>query len=296
MSDMIDQKTLDEYLRRGTEYSRRYRAMHADEPSAEAEQAVLQRLASESAPASVLRRWRRYGATFAMAATMVLAVGVAVRYSNEQRQLDSAPVVSSKSVAIEMQDGASEVPAPPTANAAATEPVAEAKQFESKPNERENAVTPRAAMPVVADKAKAQQAAKLDAVPEEQVARSAPTSAPSVETRKLESNLAKSAGVASPAPLKRAAAEKEDSSEATAPMALEEGVVETALADSARLRATSVADEDRRAREADPIKWLQYIRDLRAANRSADADEEWRRFLKAYPAYPVAPDDRARAP
>ncbi|MGB8326424.1 MAG: hypothetical protein WCE48_02465 [Steroidobacteraceae bacterium] len=39
----------------------------------------------------------------------------------------------------------------------------------------------------------------------------------------------------------------------------------------------------------DPAKWLEEIRRLRAAGRSAAADREWAAFRKAWPDYPIDP-------
>lgn len=47
-------------------------------------------------------------------------------------------------------------------------------------------------------------------------------------------------------------------------------------------------------READAGKWLVYIRGLRMTGKELAADREWDRFVKAYPNYDVAADDRAR--
>jgi len=40
-------------------------------------------------------------------------------------------------------------------------------------------------------------------------------------------------------------------------------------------------------READPSAWVSYIRELRVAGKSHEAQHEWQRFVKAYPNYPT---------
>jgi hypothetical protein len=51
------------------------------------------------------------------------------------------------------------------------------------------------------------------------------------------------------------------------------------------------ADAD--AEQADPAKWLEEIRDLRRAGKTAEADAAWERFREAFPDFPVAQDDVA---
>jgi hypothetical protein len=52
------------------------------------------------------------------------------------------------------------------------------------------------------------------------------------------------------------------------------------------------ADAD--AEQSDPAKWLEEIRDLRRAAKTAEADAAWERFREAFPDFPVAQDDVAR--
>jgi len=47
-------------------------------------------------------------------------------------------------------------------------------------------------------------------------------------------------------------------------------------------------------REGTAKFWLVYIRELRAAGKNVEADAEWKTYIKAYPKYPVGPDDPAR--
>jgi len=54
------------------------------------------------------------------------------------------------------------------------------------------------------------------------------------------------------------------------------------------------ASDDERADRSDPAAWLEDIRDLRRAGKSADADREWDLFRKAFPDFEVADDDLAR--
>lgn len=63
-------------------------------------------------------------------------------------------------------------------------------------------------------------------------------------------------------------------------------VSEEALLQQARIQ---------QARESDPQRWLEYIRELRRENKGRQADREWRSFIKAYPDYTVDEKDVARA-
>jgi hypothetical protein len=51
------------------------------------------------------------------------------------------------------------------------------------------------------------------------------------------------------------------------------------------------ADAD--AEQSDPAKWLEEIRYLRRAGKTAEADAAWERFREVFPDFPVAQDDVA---
>jgi hypothetical protein len=51
---------------------------------------------------------------------------------------------------------------------------------------------------------------------------------------------------------------------------------------------------DQQADRSDPQAWLEEIRELRRAGKTADADREWLRFREEFPDFPVAADDLAR--
>jgi hypothetical protein len=60
-----------------------------------------------------------------------------------------------------------------------------------------------------------------------------------------------------------------------------------------RPAADADADADADAEQSDPAKWLEEIRDLRRAGKTAEADAAWERFREAFPDFPVAQDDVA---
>jgi hypothetical protein len=71
----------------------------------------------------------------------------------------------------------------------------------------------------------------------------------------------------------------------------------TKVADVSAAKPASAAPAQptaKQLREADADKWLAYIRGLRMTGKELAADREWDRFVKAYPNYDVAADDRAR--
>jgi hypothetical protein len=57
---------------------------------------------------------------------------------------------------------------------------------------------------------------------------------------------------------------------------------------AAALQETSSEAEEstaHRARHRDPQAWLRQIEQLRTDGKVADAEREWRAFVKAYPSY-----------
>jgi len=59
-------------------------------------------------------------------------------------------------------------------------------------------------------------------------------------------------------------------------------------------RAETRPPSDEQADRSDPQAWLEEIRELRRAGKTADADREWLRFHEEFPDFPVAADDFAR--
>jgi hypothetical protein len=56
----------------------------------------------------------------------------------------------------------------------------------------------------------------------------------------------------------------------------------------------SDAELAKERREANPVNWVAYIRELRADGKARAADREWQRFVKAYPNFLVDESDTAR--
>ena len=68
------------------------------------------------------------------------------------------------------------------------------------------------------------------------------------------------------------------------------GTISTRVLQPARPRPAS----DEQADRSDPKAWLEEIRELRRAGKTADADREWLRFREEFPDFHVAADDLAR--
>jgi hypothetical protein len=66
----------------------------------------------------------------------------------------------------------------------------------------------------------------------------------------------------------------------------------TISSSAVRTETRPAADAD--TEQAEPAKWLEEIRDLRRAGKTAEADLAWERFRKQFPNFPVAEDDLAR--
>lgn len=67
------------------------------------------------------------------------------------------------------------------------------------------------------------------------------------------------------------------------------------VSEEALLQQARIQQARQQARESDPQRWLEYIRELRRENKGRQADREWRSFIKAYPDYAVDEKDVARA-
>jgi hypothetical protein len=75
-----------------------------------------------------------------------------------------------------------------------------------------------------------------------------------------------------------------------APAAAAPAAPRTGPADAISLKSTRAPQEGVAADAGrDPDAWLEQIRALRAAGKTAAADAEWRRFRAAFPSFPVGP-------
>jgi hypothetical protein len=314
VSDPTDIKALDEYLKKGSEVSQRYRELGSDDVSPELDRRVLEaaRAAVANESPSRSRSWLRWSAPLAVAASVVLVVTVVLEGGLQDK----------KTVAL--QQAPAEVRQEPRVEAAAV--TIDDKAYAD--NERKLADELRKQQDAVSgydvSAQNALQPARELAPPAAPVVAPAPAAA---SVPKAEAERSKSA-----APLQELVvqgARRDESQMATSPVTVvtQEDVAaaaQPAEADSsadvqevqvagtrnrhaigrtAGARGTVSTDSMRRetrpasdepANRSDPQAWLEEIRELRREHKTQDADREWLRFREAFPDFPVADDDIAR--
>ena len=106
MSDPIDIKALDEYLKGGSDIARRYREIGSEDVPPELDHRVLDeaRAAVASGSGGRSRSWLRWSAPLALAASVVLVVTVVVEsgvqndasFATQQVAADKARVVQQR--------------------------------------------------------------------------------------------------------------------------------------------------------------------------------------------------------
>lgn len=313
MSEPTDIKALDEYLKGGSDVSQRYRELGRDEVSAELDRRVLaaarDAIAGEGAKRS--RSWLRWSAPVALAASVVLVVTVVL----ERGVQDQTVVVpQAANVRPVRSDGVSDDKA---ANAV------EERKLAKEPAPVYVQTIPdsvRAAMPEVTvpfEPAPAESLTKAEAEPP--VVPLPPVVAETQAQR--DQALAGSVATVQPQP---AAAPPEPAvvGQISATKSLERGeaeadssadVPEAAVSGSRTRRATgrtagprntisgsalsgseSRPATDEPGQHSDPQAWLEDIREMRRAGKTAEADREWERFREAFPDFHVEDDDIAR--
>lgn len=314
MSEPIDDKAFEEYLGRESALSKRYRALDADEVPAQLDGVILARAreAVAAKPASSRRKpaWMRWTPPLALAASMVLVISIVIE-SGTQHEVTLRDRVMTMPQSAPAQEAAAEPrqlsaiePEQSVAAAALEAPQMQARKRADAGSDRnpatvdlQQSTNPAAAVveapAAVSDASKAASAAavstpemKIEVPPPAPVA--AVTAAANlgvVETRRQEAS----------APAERDAAALEEiaitsnrvQSRSAGQGAGPRGTITTPAAGS-----PEVSQE---ARESDPQRWLEYIRELRRENKGRQADREWRSFIKAYPDYKVDEKDVARA-
>lgn len=267
MSDPTDIKALEEYLKRGSEVSQRYREIGGEQVPPELDRRVLaaarEAVGNEGSKRS--RSWLRFSAPVALAASVVLVLTVV---------LESGP------------DKDTPVPAQAPAD---TNQAELAKRTDELARHRDaGRVVP--VVPVPVEEARALHA-DVPPTPEpsvvdvrQQLREVAP---PQVKLEQQPASTAV-ANVAARKSLDRGEAEADTS---------ERRMVGPSTAMSSRaagLEAVRAPASPAQAQRADPEAWLKDIRELRRAGKSEEADREWQYFREAFPDFHVADDDIAR--
>lgn len=324
--DAVDDAALNEYLRRDSAVSQRYRELGADDVPAALDQAVLAQ-AKAAVANKKPSRWRnvaRWGAPLALAASVVLVVSIVLQPSM-QTELSritvpaAAPLPQameersvSQPVEAKKQEAARADVAAESANAPVMLTPSNQSSAQSLPEfAPASEVAAAAPAPAPAEKAKEADPSSRIVNMRQQV-RSTTASAPppppprqevEVTARRVEPKQAESAApvaidVNAAADAKRRERERSDDT------GIEEAIVTGALrqqpAAGAGPRGTvqpsrSMANEaGHQFDKNDPASWLDYIRSLRAEGESSRADGEWRRFRRQYPDFTVDASDKAR--
>ena len=319
MSGPGDDPMLDDYLKRGTAVSRRYREIETDGVPPELDRRVLdQARAAVSKP----RSWMRWSAPIALAASTVLVVSIVIETGvDKDAVLDEADVPLTASEAPSAEPAApapAEVAAPPStaevaANAAdsARADAASRSSVQSDVLEERAAYGARRRAPVIpgeapepvmivpVPQAKREVASPpAAAVPMESPAVTAqsPAEAKEVQAKEVQAREAQEIVVtgASSGPT------RQRGSSAPAAMSVQSrDEVEAARSDAqgdVPSDKASGALEERSQALPNPEAWLKQIRKLRREGKAAEADREWSRFREAFPDYPVAEADAARKP
>lgn len=286
MSDPIDDKVLDEYLKRGSAVSQQYRALHEREPPAHLDANVLAQAerALQTQTLQKSRRWKKWSVPVALAASTLIAVSIVLESGMQHEVITSAPVAPAMKAEAEASGTAA-------ANAVRDrdEAAAETERSEDLSERVVHVETsPSAPAPAPAMDAPGFAPDPGLAAKAERAAR-APMPA-EVERRAKESIAAQGQamsepGAAQPVDQYSIAGRAPETPRPTAARRGEHGVAAplAAAADQAKLQSTR-----------DPEQWLRDIRELRTAGETAEADRQWQAFEAAFPDYAVAEDDAAR--
>jgi hypothetical protein len=300
VSDPIDIKALDEYLKGGSDVSRRYRELGAEDVPPELNGRVLDeaRAAVANGGGGRSRSWLRWSAPLALAASVVLVVTVLIESGVQNDASFATQQVAADKARVEQQRPAEEsklqeqvAPQPQQESQFAPEPAAVvAPQAPVAP-------APVAAPPVALPKVEQARLNKV-ATPEEVRVDAKALRDQAVATSTV--TVVNSETVDSPAPAEADSAEDLSSVSTTGTRARRagrtagpRGTISGSVL-SSETRPTADEDAERSDQRSDPQKWLEEIRELRRAGKAEEADRAWQEFHKAFPNFPVADDDLAR--
>ena len=321
MNDMIDDKTLAEYLNRDSEFSRRYRALETDAVPTDLDDLVVREAANQATRTSGnrLRTWRRLTAPLAAAATVVLAISVVIQNQRDHSvpEVKQASALKETVPVAQEQLGATNAPAPtdrpvviPKATIANEQGTLKTVAQKSKDQKSKEVVS----SPAAAKKENRTRVAETISPQQEPspASLSATTQPRAENVESTPQRFAMQDADRTDAPQGASAARSPARPAAPSSQAID--ISEIIVTAQRRTRSTNTAagprgtigratfeprepteaETAKLVRESDPVRWLNYIRDLRAEKKNRDADREWRRFIEAYPRYFVADDDAAR--
>jgi hypothetical protein len=296
MTQPPDDKTFDEYLNRDSAVSQHYRNLDADHVPPALDSAVLAQ-ASEALSAKTTKKrsaWTRWSAPLALAATIVLGVAIVLEIGVDEK-------VAMPSAQVEMT--AAEAPANDAATSAAIDQVTEEPRlFAEQP--KLDAPAPAAPMqahertePVAKEaKREAPITGNVAETPTELLAQDAvapppPAASPSMDERITVTSMPT-------AELEERAVEsrRDQAISARSSAAPARAMTQMQTASTPDVSAGAVINPQQApaAPRLEPQVWLEQIRTLRREGKVLEADEQWRQFAAAYPAFAVTRDDLAR--
>jgi hypothetical protein len=324
VSDPTDIKALDEYLKGDSDVSRRYRELGRDEVPLELDRRVLtaarDAVANEGTQRS--RSWLRWSAPVALAASIVLVVTVVLE-RGPQDELATVPATQApaesqqrQSVRYKPDDNsaverklANEVTRQRAGNLQEPTPVyvqpvpdqaadalhempplpAPAAVTAAKAEARPVVPPPELAVEQQSEQAVASVAAESQAPA---VAASAPAVRGEISARESAALSKEEADAASD--VQEISITGARSGRGPGRTAGPRGTISSPGSFASDTRPASDDERADKADRADPEAWLEEIRELRRAGKTADADREWARFHAAFPDFHVADDDIAR--
>lgn len=259
-----------------------------DEPDARLDARILAAARAASGERQARRQrppaawWKRWLVPVSVTAVAVLGVSLSFRVNEEQAALEAARQVSEAVTARQ---------APPAATTARPEPaplpVSPPTLLRAKPA-AESPAPPAAELPP--PRAPRDRPAEVGAASEEKARRELAPSAPAPATFGQARSPTLDDRASSAA---KAAAELRESS-ARRSRAIESDQALGAGAPASGLNRQSLTpprqNEEATALEASPERWLERIRDLRRANRPAEAQQELDRFRQRYPDFALPAD------
>jgi|HigsolmetaAR201D_1030396.scaffolds.fasta_scaffold01242_8 hypothetical protein len=274
MSEPND-RSFEEYLKGESVISARYRELPGDEVPADLDAAVIARARAAIEPPAIrtvrhskTSRWIRWSAPLAAAASAVLVVSILLNAGPEQEvglqpKFDVAPRIERHAEAPAPVPSVAELPA---------EKVVMPTLSPQEP--------PSASIGQDSSDASRMQGGPAEIVPSEPaIAQSAPSAAqPGTPSRVAEARAREAAAAA------RAAVEQE--------RRLSADVVAQRAAPA--IAVEQVAAPPAAAPQLPAEEWLERIRALRSEGKTAEADEQWRAFVEAYPDVEVSATDLAR--
>lgn len=261
MSDS-DDKIFDEYLRRQSPVSQRYRELDGDAvPPALDERILAQARAANRSPVNS-KAWVRWTKPFALAASVALVVMVTVKIGTQQNAVTTK--IEAPAITVELPPTPQVQQALPAEVAVPTAP----------------ATAPKSVKPASAIKKNAQP--KQPAPPS-----SSPVEAKTTDDLSL-------AEVIETVPATPPAAARRDSNLQKTPVSIQAAEKALAAQNVSMVKDISAEQREQLRIQSDPELWLERIRTLRKEGKTQAADEEWKRFVEAWPNYPVAEADTAK--